>query len=263
MKYSTNIPDSRLNCAIECYWFVDGDDTSQQKIIPDGFPEIIFHFGDSYELISENGIASRQETMLISGQISRPILLRATGRSDVFGIKFKPAGIWNLFRVNMSALKNQVIPLRDVDMSIPNLYNTLLPLGNSERVKHIEKFLLAALKPMNSADEISPIIKTIEDANGNISIDVLCEQHNITPRKLQRLFHQQVGVTAKQYARIVRFRTVYALLQKPSLTKSDSLYVTGYFDQPHFNKEFREFTNDNPEKWFAENNAFANLFMNR
>lgn len=263
MNYSTIIPDSSLQHLIECFWFVEGDDTAQQKIIPDGFPEIIFHFADRYELIDSNGIPSLQERILISGQISQPILLRATGRSDVFGIKFKPTGVWNSLRIDMSEIKDRVIPLRGSDWKVSGLYDILANSTTEHRIKLMEDFLVTQLKSPPSIDEVSLIVKTIEKEKGNISIDNLCDIHNVTPRKLQRLFQQQVGITAKQYARIVRFRTVYALLQKPSLTKSDSLYLTGYFDQPHFNKEFREFTNENPEKWFAENNAFSNLFMNR
>jgi AraC-like DNA-binding protein len=262
MNYSTFIPNANLQHVIECYWSVDGNDTEQQKIIPDGFPEIIFHFGDRYELIDENGVASLQEKMLVSGQISRPILLRATGSSNVFGIKFKPAGIWRLLGFDMSKIKDRVIPLADVYNPALQWYNVLARSIKEQRVKIAGELLLAELKSSNG-DDVSLIIKTIEERKGNVSIEEICERHRLSPRKLQRMFQQQVGITAKQYSRIVRFRTVYALLQKPSLTKTDSLYLSGYFDQPHFNREFREFTNENPEKWFADNNAFSNLFMNR
>lgn len=261
MNYSTIIPKSSLQHLVECFWFVDGDDTEEQKIIPDGFPEIIFHFGDPYELRESGGIASRQEKILLSGQIMRPILLRPTGRSNVFGIKFKPAGIWNLFRVNMSELKNRVVPLNLVTTLPSHFYETLLSASVEQRVHIAEEFMLEI--STSTYDDISTILKTIEKTKGDLSIEALCEKHNITARKLQRLFQHQVGVTAKQYARIVRFRTVYALLQKPMLTKADSLYLTGYFDQPHFNREFREFTNESPEMWFSKNHEFSNLFMNR
>ena len=113
------------------------------------------------------------------------------------------------------------------------------------------------------SDETDSILSTIETQSGNISIEELCSSHNLTQRTLQRMFQQRIGITAKQYARIIRFKTVYALLQKPSLTKADSVFLSGYFDQPHFNKEFREFTGEHPEKWFGENNSFSNFFMNR
>jgi AraC-like DNA-binding protein len=260
MNYSHFIPAQNLQNVIECFWTVTGDDTEQQKIIPDGFPEIIFHLGDPYELIDENGIAACQEKILISGQICRPIMLRPTGISDVLGIKFKPAGVWKLLNIEMSSLRDRVLPL--TFEPITEIYQTLSRLTAIGRISVVEEFL-AERNHQPQSDELTKIIESIDNAKGNISIDTLCSSHNLPSRTLQRMFQQQVGLTAKQYSRIVRFRYVYSLLQKPLLTKNDSLFLSGYFDQPHFNREFREFTHETPAKWFSKTNAFSNLFMNR
>jgi AraC-like DNA-binding protein len=262
MNYSTFVPVSTLASIVECYWSVTGTDTSEQKIIPDGFPEMIFHFGDTYEIFNPDGKPTRQEKILMSGQISRPIILRPTGISDVFGIKFKPAGIWKLFRVNMGKLKDEVVSY-SFDHSLVELHKQLSNASAEDRIGCVEEFLLLNSKPDVIDDEIDLILETLDNAQGDVSIEDLCLHHSITPRTLQRIFKQRIGITAKQYARIARFKSVYALVQKPSLTKADSIYLSGYFDQPHFNKEFREFTQEPPEKWFSQNNAFSNLFMNR
>lgn len=261
MEYSTIIPNTSVQTVVECYWIVSGTDTEEQKIIPDGFPEIIFHFGDAYQLTDASGRTALQEKILISGQLSKPILLKPTGRSDVFGIKFKPAGIWKLLGTDMGAIRDDVISFTH-DGSLVELYLELESLSAEERVRTTESFITSKVVYADS-DETDAILSTIEARHGNLSIEEICEQHHITPRTLQRIFQQRIGVTAKQYARIVRFKTVYALLQKPSLTKSDSVFLSGYFDQPHFNREFREFTQENPEKWFRDNHSFSNFFMNR
>jgi AraC-like DNA-binding protein len=263
MNYSTIIPDSDLQSLVECYWSVEGNATEQQKIIPDGFPEAIFHFGDPYEFFHDDGTIEIQEKTLISGQISKPITLRPTGRSDVFGIKFKPAALWKIFGVDMSKLKDQVLPLPAVSENLHAVYNELEQLSLDERTSCVDIFLKSKSGSTAKNNDLDKIIARIEKENGNISIVEICALHSVTPRTLQRMFQQQVGVTAKQFSRITRFKKVYSLLQQPSLTKSDSLFLTGYFDQPHFNKEFRKFTHENPEKWFAEKNSFSNLFMNR
>lgn len=261
MNYSTIIPNASVQTVVECYWAVDGVDTEQQKIIPDGFPEIIFHFGDAYRIFDGDGNNQMQQCILISGQLSKPIRLQPTGRSDVFGIKFKPSGIWKLLGVDMSTIKDEVVSFTH-DETMLALHEELKPLSTEERVRSVEDYILTRLK-YSEPDESDAILSTIETQKGNVSIEELCQANHLTPRTLQRLFQQRIGITAKQYARIVRFKTVYALLQKSSLTKADSIFLSGYFDQPHFNKEFREFTQENPEKWFGERNAFSNFFMNR
>ncbi|HEY0652667.1 MAG TPA: helix-turn-helix domain-containing protein [Chryseosolibacter sp.] len=262
MNYSTIIPDPPLKDVVECYWTVTGNETEEQKIVPDGFPEIIFHFGDVYELADGDGAFIQQARMIMSGQISRPIVLRPRGRSDVFGIKFRPTGIWKLFGVHMSDVKDCVVAL-DKRAPIASIYDSLQVASDEQRIKIAGDFLCKYLKSSVSTDDASVVVKSIELKRGNVSMGELCDMHNISARTLQRIFQRQVGVTAKQYSRLVRFRTAYAMLQKPLLTKGDALFLTGYFDQPHFNKEFREFTHENPETWFANNHAFSNLFMNR
>lgn len=261
MNYSTIIPNTSVQTAVECFWVVNGVETEQQKIIPDGFPEIIFHFADPYLIFDSDGNSETQQRILVSGQLSRPIRLQPSGRSDVFGIKFKPAGIWKLLGLDMSTVRDEVIALTDNE-NLAALHEELKPLSPEERVRCAEDFILTRLK-YAEPDETDAIVSTIEDHKGNVSIEELCHAHHVTPRTLQRIFQQRIGITAKQYARIVRFKTVYSLLQKTSLTKSDSIFLGGYFDQPHFNKEFREFTEENPEKWFSGPNSFSNFFMNR
>jgi AraC-like DNA-binding protein len=263
MEYSTFIPDSDISTIVECYWSVVGRDTEKQKIIPDGFPEIIFHFGDPYELLSAHGHFEKQGSILLSGQISRPIVLRATGQSDVFGIKFRPAAIWKLFRINMSEFRDRVVPLDPSENNLAAQYEFLKTESIDNRVDILNNHLRSVTRSNFQENEIVDIIKTIEQRHGNVLVDELCSMHNISLRRMQRSFNQQIGITAKQYCRLARFKMVYSLLQKPSLTTSDSVFLTGYFDQPHFNKEFREFTDDNPANWFSKENAFSNLFLNR
>ena len=50
MSYRRIDPPNELCRLIECYWIIDNPDTVsvEQKIIPDGFPEIILHYGDPF-----------------------------------------------------------------------------------------------------------------------------------------------------------------------------------------------------------------------
>lgn len=91
MNYSLFAPNALLRHLTECYWIVEGTDISQQKIIPDGFTEIIFHFGDPYRII-QSGSFELQSHSIAAGQLCKPIFLQPTGYSGVLGVKFKPTG---------------------------------------------------------------------------------------------------------------------------------------------------------------------------
>jgi AraC-like DNA-binding protein len=265
MNYSTFVPNSLLSPWIECYWAVKGTDTAIQKIIPDGFSELIFHLGDRYKVIEGNSVALQALT-IIAGQINKPIFLQPEGNSDVFGIKFKPTGLWQLTGLRMSHVSNEAIDLAEIMSPLSTIiYQKLFAASDMEkRVKAIDKILLSWFyKSANKKESADNLVDRIQKSNGVIPIRELAGSLKISTRKIERLFQEQVGISAKQYARLVRFSHVFQLMQQPDLTKVDISFLAGYFDQSHFNNEFREFTGENPERYFDQNHAFANFFMNR
>jgi hypothetical protein len=50
MNYIRIQPHPQLARLIECYWVIEGEDAEPgtEKIIPDGYTELIFHYGDFY-----------------------------------------------------------------------------------------------------------------------------------------------------------------------------------------------------------------------
>jgi hypothetical protein len=90
MEFRRIEPSPLLKDYVECYWVVTSRSQSPvvQKIVPDGFPEVIFHFGDAYQ-IDLSGKWKIQSNDLLAGQITRYFHLKNQGPSDIFGIKFR------------------------------------------------------------------------------------------------------------------------------------------------------------------------------
>ncbi len=118
MHFKRIQPSSEWRRWIECYWMVEDESNvpTQQKIVPDGFPEIIFHAGDHYR-INISGTWERQAKSLLAGQIKKFFHLENEGVSNVFGVKLKPAAPTLLFDIEMSALTDQVIDLSNSNIS--------------------------------------------------------------------------------------------------------------------------------------------------
>jgi AraC-like DNA-binding protein len=267
MNYSRFIPSSTVSSFIDSYWAVQGEDTAIQKITPDGFTELIVHLGDPYFISDhpENTFTPQPKT-IIAGQLSTPIYLRPSGKSDIIGIKFTATGIWKSTGLKMDSFTDKTVDMASV---LPNLSQTLLKelsvrTSTEDRIKSIDNLFIGQFLTKNSTPSlIDRVVDRIQKSNGTLSVRQLTEEFNISSRTLERSFNEQVGISAKQFSRLVRFNYVFALLQQPELTKSDIAFLAGYFDQAHFNNEFRQFTNENPEFYFKQNHAFANFFMNR
>lgn len=81
-------------------------------------------------------------------------------------------------------------------------------------------------------------------------------------RQFIRLFSQAVGLPPKLYCRVQRFQKALQLMQPAPCASPLSLALVamdaGYSDQPHFNREFREFSGLTPEQYRLAQPAAAN-----
>src|SRR5688572_17652866 len=130
MDYSRFIPNVHISPFVECFWMVKGSDQSIQKIIPDGYCELIFHLADAYNLVTGDTVASQSRT-IIAGQINKPIFLQPRGISDVVGIKFKPTGLWRLTGLPMTEVANQTLDFAKIAPELSDMiYNKLAGTQN-------------------------------------------------------------------------------------------------------------------------------------
>ena len=78
-------------------------------------------------------------------------------------------------------------------------------------------------------------------------------------KHLGKLFRAHVGLTPKVYARMFRFRRAIELVQQGQrLDWTRVAMACGYYDQAHFNREFREFAGMSPGE-FANANCTDGL----
>jgi AraC-like DNA-binding protein len=263
MFFQSFAPASPLLHIVKCYWILTGHDMSTQKIVPDGFPELIFHFGQPYQIKNATGNFERQSRCLAAGQLVNPISIRPEGESGIVAVKFHPYALWQLFGINMHGLTNESINGADVlGNSITELSEKVCESKtNRERVLWIEKFLLKQLAKKPADDFVVHVANEIAIYKGEVSVNAIAKKHCVSERQLQRRFNEVVGVSPKRFAKIMRYKNVCSLLADPSLTFSDAVYLAGYFDQPHFNKDFAEFTGENPNQFLSREHPFSKFFM--
>ena len=68
---------------------------------------------------------------------------------------------------------------------------------------------------------------------------------------MHRRFSTAVGLTPKQFARVIRFqRTLEALGN--GMRPAEAACEFGYCDQPHMTNEFTRFTGSSPDRFFRQ-----------
>ena len=263
--FRLHVPDAAVAALVDCFWVVEDDDPTprERKIIPDGFPELVFHYGDPYEIQIANEW-ERQPRCLAAGQISRFFFLRNTGRSAMIGVKLQPWALAQLTGLRMDAYTDRVVALEEVCAEAACLESAALREGGMHgRIAA----LTAALRRLQPAaappDAVLRSIRLILESQGTLPMAEVCARTGIGERSLERAFARFVGLTPKFYSRVVRFSAIFRAANGEGPSLSDLSLHAGYYDQPHFHRNFKAFTGENPSEYAFGQASMANLFLDR
>jgi AraC-like DNA-binding protein len=260
MNYQTFLPHPDLKSLVKCYWTLEIPSTvepQRQRIIPDGCIEMIFILGDDIKRYTSESEFILQPRAMVLGQTIESFYVQPTGYVNSFAVRFYPYGFANFVKVPINHLVNKETPLallfgqelsRDLEQKI------IHSNGTEDRIQVIEDFLFNAFTDQRTIDSI---VQTTIDAllltKGSASINAILKDDLSKRRNLERKFTRQIGISPKQLGKVIRLQTALRLLlNKQSNSLTEIAYESEYFDQAHFNKDFKEFTGINPKNFLSD-----------
>ncbi len=262
MHFESINPRDSLKELIKEIWVYENDDPAptNQKIIPDGFSEIIIHYGDPYE-INLNGHWESQSQQLFSSQISKFFYLKNTGISGMIGLKLFPSAFYELFNLSVAGLTDQV-------QSLQSVLEPIKPPLINEHFKHLSVHAKVAvledwldLRNPVYQPKVRAMVDEIVAQQGMVNLDQVASSIGIGLRQAERLFKKVIGVTPKFYSRIIRFNHIFQIMEAKEESWIRIALQSGYFDQSHFIKNFKEFTGEYPSNYGFEKENLANFFL--
>ncbi len=268
MHYEEFRPAAPLAKYVKCVWILESEadeSPGKQRILPDGCTEIVFHLADPFNQYNSDGAAERQPLAMLVGQMRRHLLIQPTGKVRVLGVRFWPGGAYPFLRVPQHEIADRVVALDAVWGGIAReLHSRIADAATGvERARQVETILLARLNQCRNHDEAAlKAIALILRAGGCLSIDALARETGCNSRRLDRTFNTRVGLPPKTLCRIVRFQQVFKKIER-QVHSPDWVQIAldcGYYDQPHFIKEFKAFAGKDPTSYLAEQNAMSDHF---
>lgn len=250
MRFDKIIPTDRLKPYVKYLVISENPVEQNYKVFPSTTLVIGFQYKGQLAVIKD-----KAEISLAKAGI--------TGLSDSFKIFKNSANIGTILvyftEIGITAFSNcPANELFNQSVSLDNLFDknsvaqTEEKLSNSttdtERIKIVERFLLAALKERESDKLIVEAVKLIYQSGGTIRIKELNEKLFISQSPFEKRFRKTVGTTPKKFASIVRFNAVINHLDTHK-TLTEICYENNFFDQAHFIKNFKQYTGDTPEKF--------------
>lgn len=257
MKHVYYQPPAPLDRYIEFMWAAEGyvAKAPRERILPSGAQELVIHLSERpmfFYAEEEARRPSETSGAVISGARQSPLMIN-TDLGSTVGVHFKPGGASLFFNVSAEEMSGLVVSLEDLwGSAIRSLREQLMELASPrEQVRILEAFLLARA---GRSFEVNPALAISLDAFEDPHLSSVAEVNRRTgfsPKRLAQLFREAVGLTPKSFWRVRRFRAAVRALDLGVLGSADLACEHGYFDQPHFLREFRALAGSTPRQYLA------------
>jgi AraC-like DNA-binding protein len=229
-------------------------------------PVLIVGFGAPIEVSFPDLGEKTQATAFLAGVSDRYALVDSFGSQRGVQIDLTPLGAFTLLGLPMHELANRVVELGDV----LGADGALLPerlsgvVGWAARFAALDEFFAARLADAPAArPDIAWAWRRLCETEGRLRVGELARELRCSRRHLSARFAEQLGLPPKTIARLLRFGRAARLLgagftaQPPRDRASGRLGLAaiavdcGYHDQPHLNRDFREFAGVSPTEFEA------------
>jgi AraC-like DNA-binding protein len=238
-------PSGRLGPFVEFFWSCDRYAVSHasERVLPTGTTDLIFR-GDTWHELRGG----------LTGPRSKYVTVSTGSPFAAVGVHFKPGGAYPFVGGAIVDLADTSAPLADLwgtaaDELVEHLaYAT----AAEDRFRVLEEKLLAHLPGFVPRDPIRHARDLFDRSRGLMSVGAVVQRVAMSRRRFIEEFRSEVGLSPKTFCRLRRFSAV--LSRVASLTDADWAGVAhsvGYWDQAHFNHDFRAFSGLTPSEYLA------------
>lgn len=249
MNIDTHIPTELLKPFIKTYLIIESQDELINRVLPDTSLAIAFRYKGQVNYItdsSRNGLPRS----VVSGLRKSVRLINYTKNTGNILVIFKEAGATAFFKEPLHELFEESIPLDNFIPQVSIVEEQLAEAQNNhQRITIIEQFLLSKLYDPRPDKLIAAAIQKIHSAKGIIKIKELADTLYISQDAFEKRFRKIAGTSPKQFSSVVRMKSIINQRQYGQ-TLTEIAFDAGYFDQAHFNKDFKLFTGQTPSDFF-------------
>jgi AraC-like DNA-binding protein len=213
----------------------------QERVLPSGTADLVMHVDVPYRLVTPEGTRPFPAAC-VSGLCDGPVLIESPpANSAGVVVRLRPWALRPLFDVAPGELHGRTLDLSDL---LPRDASELLgrcraaPDG-AARMGVLREWLVARIGATRAGPARWAALHILE-RRGAVAVDLLRRATGQTWASLAAAFREDVGITAKQYARIVRFRHAVVLAHETTDRSLTTVALAaGYSDQSHMTREFR------------------------
>lgn len=217
--------------------------------------EILIHYEGEFEALTLGNTANKAPVAAFYGPtVQHQQYASCAKKAGIFGIKLSPLALPALFSVPASELTNTSVALADVlgNQSTELVEKILAANTSEEKARVTASFFEDRLtEPKNKFHGIGYAVDCIHRTKGQVEVKSLVKVSCLSPRQFERNFKEFTGFSAQTYLRIVRFEHAMGGFTGSERSLTEFALACGYYDQAHFNRDFKLFTGLTPHQYFA------------
>ncbi len=249
-------PAPDLADVVDCYWEGWGDiPPLREKILPRQNVELMFNLRGRHRILALDGRETddTHNGGWLSGMQRRWMLIETFEGSHFVAARLKPWGAWRLLREPMRAVSGRVPETDELwgragDDLLERLHAAPNPFARFDLLE-LQLRRRLDLRTRQRGDLVEAT-RRIRRSLGRQRIATLCRDLGTSRTTLARHFQEQVGLTPKTYARVIRIEALMGQLAAQGPEAWAALAEDyGYHDQAHLVHDFREFCGATPEEY--------------
>lgn len=262
MQHQEFEPPEELRDTIKCFWYnkrESAESLSSFEVQPDGYAEIIFHFGSGCS-ISHNGGLQLLPSPFMMGLLNQPVHFYTENRLEIIGIRCFPWTVFDLLGLppgkdGVRVFEHPIAGLQ------PALNKWILAGRVHEALAEVKQYFQNARSRVATSSMLYKAGTAMREANGTMPVSRVAAAAHATVRTLERAFKQSSGYTVKDVSGLIRFEQVRNhLWHYPGANLAGLAHELGYADQAHLSREFKRYSGTTPAA-FARNAKKGKQFV--
>ncbi|TQS45289.1 helix-turn-helix domain-containing protein [Cryptosporangium phraense] len=261
MEYLSRVPEPPLDGFVDDIYCLSGEPRHRRVTVPPmPSAHLFLNLGDPVRLVDSDPSAS--PALFTDGWFvgvwTRRFVVEYPARVRLVGVHFKPWGISPFAGLPASELRDRWIPVDAVwPRSLDRIRDRIAAEPDRVALRLVEEELRSRMVSPRGLDLVRYAGRRLETTGGTHPVGALTDAAGVGRNHLAAQFKTHVGVTPKRVARIYRFaRLILSVDARGPVDWSALAQSSGFFDQAHFSREFKEFTGHTPTGYLSLRRRF-------
>jgi AraC-like DNA-binding protein len=247
MRYRARRPRAPLQGLVASFWDCEGPGQkhARESVLPSGTAQLIVNL--------------RRDETLVVGPHARPFVIDTDELTAVLGVHFAADGAAPFFGVGAGSLRDRHVPLDTLwgVAAARRFREQLLTAPTAAaRLALVEATMVTRLRTLPARHPA--VAHALARLDGGVGVQAVVQDVGYSARRFISLFTDAVGLTPKLYQRVRRFQQLLARIRHGRRDWVALALDSGFFDQAHLIRDFREFSGLTPRAYLAAGGEWQN-----